>query len=114
MNGAATVVHKKNNFDEVIQCGVSIDGTWQRRGHLSLNGCFSVISLDTGKVLDIEILSKMCKICSKKTEDSISHECKKHIGSSGAMEPIGVYRKIYSDEKIAICAILWRWGFKKF
>ncbi|GFW11564.1 uncharacterized protein TNCV_3810831 [Trichonephila clavipes] len=34
----------------------------------------------------------MCRLCSKKTEDSISHECEKHVGSSGAMEPVGVYR----------------------
>ncbi|GFX35991.1 uncharacterized protein TNCV_4215131 [Trichonephila clavipes] len=60
--------------------------------HLSLNGCVSVISIDTGKVLGIEVLSKMCRLCSKKTEDSFSHECKKHVGSSGAMEPVGVYR----------------------
>ncbi|GFS52409.1 uncharacterized protein TNCV_4851061 [Trichonephila clavipes] len=94
MNEAAAEVHKKNNFDEVIQCGVSVDGTWQCRGHLSLNGCVSVISIDTGKVLDIEVLSKMCRICLKKTEDSISYECEKHVGSSGAMEPVGVYRII--------------------
>ncbi|GFY46583.1 uncharacterized protein TNIN_160791 [Trichonephila inaurata madagascariensis] len=49
MNEAAAEVRKKNNFDEVIQYCVSVDGTWQRRGHLSLNGCVSVISIDTGK-----------------------------------------------------------------
>ncbi|GFY06587.1 uncharacterized protein TNCV_3524431 [Trichonephila clavipes] len=92
MNETASEVHKKNNFNEVIQCGVSVDGTWQRRGHLSLNGCVSVISTDTGKLLVIEVFSKMCRLCSKKTKDSISHECEKHVGSSGAMEPVGVYR----------------------
>ncbi|GFU81776.1 hypothetical protein TNCV_3086881 [Trichonephila clavipes] len=67
-------------FNEAFQCGVSVDGTWQRKGHLSLNGCVSVISIDTSKVLDIEVLSKMCRLCSKKTEDSISHECEKRVG----------------------------------
>ncbi|GFY20476.1 uncharacterized protein TNCV_211081 [Trichonephila clavipes] len=47
----------------------------------------------TGNVLKIEALSEMCRLCSKKTEDNISHECGKHVGSSGAMEPDGVYRK---------------------
>ncbi|GFW33225.1 hypothetical protein TNCV_2859031 [Trichonephila clavipes] len=47
MNEAAAEVHKKNNFDVVVQCGVPVDGTWQRRAHLSLNGCVSVISIDT-------------------------------------------------------------------
>ncbi|GFY51771.1 uncharacterized protein TNIN_97311 [Trichonephila inaurata madagascariensis] len=54
MNKAAAEVHKKNNFEEVVQCGVSVDGTWQRGGHLSLNGCVSAIFIDTGRVLDIE------------------------------------------------------------
>ncbi|GFW08331.1 uncharacterized protein TNCV_1656451 [Trichonephila clavipes] len=89
MNQAASEVHKKNNFDEVFQCGVSVDGTWQCREHLFLNGCVGVISIDTGKALDIEVMSKMCRLCSKKTEDSISLECEKHVGSSGV---IGVYR----------------------
>ncbi|GFU43451.1 uncharacterized protein TNCV_53511 [Trichonephila clavipes] len=28
----------------------------------------------------------------KKHENRIAHECEKHVGSSGAMEPVGVYR----------------------
>lgn len=35
------------------ECGVSDDGTWQRHGHSSLNGFVSVISVDTGKVIDM-------------------------------------------------------------
>ncbi|GFT08291.1 uncharacterized protein TNCV_1438941 [Trichonephila clavipes] len=92
MNVAAAEVHKKYNFDEVVQCGVSIVGTWQRRRHLFLNGCISVISIDTGEILDIEVLSKMCRLCSEKPENRISHECEKHVGSFGTMEPVGVYR----------------------
>ncbi|GFY42084.1 uncharacterized protein TNIN_259681 [Trichonephila inaurata madagascariensis] len=53
MNEAAAEVHKKNNFDEVIQCSVSVNGTWQRRGHLSLNGCVSVISIDNARDLSV-------------------------------------------------------------
>ncbi|GFV57539.1 uncharacterized protein TNCV_4398951 [Trichonephila clavipes] len=87
---SSTVENEDKN--EVVQCGVSVDRTWQRKGHLSLNGCVSVISIDTGKVLDIEVLSKMCRLCSKKTEDGISHECEKHAGSSGAMESVEVCR----------------------
>ncbi|GFV78889.1 uncharacterized protein TNCV_4079891 [Trichonephila clavipes] len=92
MNEAAAEIHEKKNFDEVVQCGVSVDGTSQRRGHLSLNGCVSAISIDTGKVLDMEVMSKMCRLCLKKHENRIAHECEKHVGSSGAMEPVGVYR----------------------
>ncbi|GFY25182.1 uncharacterized protein TNCV_2483031 [Trichonephila clavipes] len=34
------------------ECGVSVDGTWQKRGYSSLNGCVSTISVDSGKILD--------------------------------------------------------------
>ena len=48
-----------NNTD----CGVSVDGSWQKRGYVSLNGCVSVISMDSGKVLDVEQMSRYCKSC---------------------------------------------------
>ncbi|GFV20224.1 uncharacterized protein TNCV_1534141 [Trichonephila clavipes] len=44
----------KNKF---VECGISVDGTWQRRGYSSMNGCVAALSVDTGKVVDIEILS---------------------------------------------------------
>ncbi|GFX77790.1 uncharacterized protein TNCV_1107071 [Trichonephila clavipes] len=39
---------------------VAIDGTWQKRGHTSLNGVVTAVSVDTGKVVDAEILSRKC------------------------------------------------------
>ncbi|GFV95581.1 uncharacterized protein TNCV_4575821 [Trichonephila clavipes] len=39
---------------------VAIDGTWQKRGHTSLNGVATAVSVDTGKVVDAEILSRKC------------------------------------------------------
>lgn len=72
-------------------CGISVDGTWQRRGHTSLNGCVSLISIDTGKILDVEVMSQYCRVCetSNKTRD---HTCSNHKGSSGSMEVFGAYR----------------------
>ncbi|GFX87919.1 transposable element Tcb1 transposase [Trichonephila clavipes] len=43
---------------EFSQCGRVGDGTWQRRDILP-NGCVSVISIDSGKVLDVEFMSKV-------------------------------------------------------
>ena len=40
--------------------GVSVDGTWQRKGFTYLNGVITAISIDSGKVLDTAILSKSC------------------------------------------------------
>ena len=38
------------NETETVDCGVSCDGTWQKRGFSSRNGCITAIP-DTGKVL---------------------------------------------------------------
>ena len=89
----------KNNTD----CGVSVDGSWQKRGHVSLNGCVSVISMDTGKALDVEPMSRYCKSCKvyaklDKNLDSFKdwqrgHTCKANFeGSAAAMEPEGAKR----------------------
>ena len=50
---------KNVNDDELADCAVSCDGTWQRRGFSTLNGCVT-LSCDTGKVLDTEPLSRTC------------------------------------------------------
>ncbi|GFU67461.1 uncharacterized protein TNCV_1599431 [Trichonephila clavipes] len=44
----------------------AFDGSWQKRDHTSLNGVVSAISLETGKVLDFECLSKYCFVCKNK------------------------------------------------
>ena len=43
---------------EPVNCGVSCDGTWQKRGFSSRNGCVTAISIDTEKVLDVDTLSR--------------------------------------------------------
>ena len=51
--------HKGNlNADGISQCGVLCDGTWQKRGHSSMNGCVTALSMDTGKCLDVEVLTR--------------------------------------------------------
>ncbi|GFY21117.1 CCHC-type domain-containing protein [Trichonephila clavipes] len=76
---AADEVRKLKNTSDVAECGVSVDGTWQRRGHSSLNGCVAVLSIDTGKVLDLEVMSKWCRNCNT----SKSSEKKAHSKESG-------------------------------
>ncbi|GFX73895.1 uncharacterized protein TNCV_397061 [Trichonephila clavipes] len=93
MKEAALEIRSNETDTEFSQCGVSVDGTWQRRGYSSLNGCVSVISIGSGKVLDVEFMSKVCRLCNSKNKKLNNiHNCAKHIGSSGAMEPLGVYR----------------------
>ena len=94
----------KANFGTDI--GVSVDGSWQRRGHASQNGIVTAVSIDTGKCLDVEIMSNTCKECLiwKKKEGTpeyidwkASHQSRcaiNHSGSAGSMEPEGA-KKIF-------------------
>ena len=90
---------------DTLDIAVSFDGTWAKRGHTSLFGVVYVISVDTGEVLDYEVLSNFCKTCqyydSKKDEDFESYvkgmaahmeagNCSiNYEGSSNAMEMEG-------------------------
>ena len=51
---------------EIAKVAITVDGTWQRRGHSSKNGAVFAISVLTGEVLDFEILSKVCFACRAK------------------------------------------------
>ncbi|CAG2204023.1 unnamed protein product [Mytilus edulis] len=47
------------------KCAVSVDGSWAHVGYSARNGFVSVITIDTGKVLDYVTLSNECKGCKK-------------------------------------------------
>ena len=97
--------------EPVTETTIMIDGTWQRRGHSSLNGVVTAISMENGKVLDYEVLSKSCKGCqimSSKDKSSLEYKqwevthqpkCKKtHDGSAPSMEPAGAIRIFQRSE----------------
>lgn len=52
--------------DGINEIAAAFDGTWQKRGHTSMNGVVTVTSFDTGKVLDYECFSKFCVGCVNK------------------------------------------------
>ena len=95
---------KKANDDDIVDTSVSCDGTWQRRGYSSLNGVVTSISIDTGKILDCEAMSRSCKACKlkealKRTDRNAydgwkaSHNCKiNYLGSAPGMEVTGAKR----------------------
>ena len=68
-----TSSHAVNPADVVV----STDGTWMRRGYSSLYGVQTVISLDTKKTLDVEILSKSCARCRSWRSRLDKHEVSK-------------------------------------
>ncbi|GFW11124.1 uncharacterized protein TNCV_2842501 [Trichonephila clavipes] len=63
---------------------VAVDGSWQKRGFSMKNGLVTVTSVDTGKVIDVEVFSKHC-ICPNKNKHL--QNCKRNFkGYSGKME----------------------------
>ncbi|GFT86906.1 uncharacterized protein TNCV_4300441 [Trichonephila clavipes] len=48
IKAATEIVEKQQNLSsDIVKCGISVDGTWKRRGYTSMNGCVAAISVDT-------------------------------------------------------------------
>ena len=101
------IKNKNKNIDMengVTDTAVSVDGTWQKRGYSSFNGVVTAISMENGKVVDTEALTRYCRGCKVAENVRISdparydlwkaeHIClKNHSGSAGAMEVNGAGR----------------------
>ena len=87
---------------DVAQGAVTVDSTWQKRGHSSKIGVVFIISVRTGEVVKYEVLSQVCHECIhygkidrnspeyKKWKAHHSDACSiNHKGSSGSMEVKG-------------------------
>lgn len=105
----ATESMRKAAEEEAIANGsrkvtVSGDGTWKTRGFKSQIGVATIIGTETGKVIDVEVMSLSCKGCEqwkgplsgrifKEWQKKHSEKCaKNHEGSSGKMEVDGMVR----------------------
>ena len=83
----------------MTDCTVSLDESWQKRGHDSLNGVVTAINWVNDKVIDYHVMSKKCKLCqiwNKKKRSpeydiwKTEHKCSiNHKGSAGSMESAG-------------------------
>ena len=62
----------KCDVDGAVPVAVSVDGTWQKRGFTSKFGVTLIVSVDTGEILDFEVLSLHCHECSKHQLDDKS------------------------------------------
>ena len=67
MNASAAELCKGS--PEPTDIGVTMDGTWQRRGYSSINRVVVAMSVVSGKVVDNEPLSPFCKACSTMTRN---------------------------------------------
>ena len=54
--------------DYILNTGVPGDNTWQRKGFSSFNGVFAAIYVESGKVLDLEPMSRYWKDCISKKD----------------------------------------------
>ena len=52
----------KKYKDCVGDIEISVDGSWQK-GYTSLNGVITALSIDNGKIVDLEVLNRYCKHC---------------------------------------------------
>ncbi|KAK6188680.1 hypothetical protein SNE40_004811 [Patella caerulea] len=100
--------HARQEEETTSDVTVSCDGTWQKRGFSSKNCIATVLTVDPNgagcRVVDTEVMSNYCNICStmkhklneqefkKWSEDNKSKGLclKNHNGSAGAMEPAGM------------------------
>ena len=48
--------------NNILDITVSADGSWQKRGHSSLNGVVTLVASDTAKCVDYRVLSKHCLV----------------------------------------------------
>ena len=100
---------------------MSLDGTWQRRGHVSHNCVVTALSVDTGNWLDVETLANACKGCTvwedkndktpeEYNEWKLTHKCRlNHTGSAGSMESIGsvrVFERSVEKRNLKYCEYL--------
>ena len=56
---------------------ISVDDTWQKRGCTSLDGAVAAISIETGCILDVEVMTRYCQGCihiERFTENADLHE----------------------------------------
>ena len=57
-----------SSSDEIINIGVSFDGSWLTRGHRSKYGIGAVIDVVTVHVIDYEVLCNYCRQCTAKAK----------------------------------------------
>jgi len=108
---AAEEKQKSMEHNEVDGLTVSSDGSWRKRGFSSLFGLVTLIGWYTGKVLDVCVKSKYCKVCeywknkegtAEYEEVYAAHEPKcyaNHQGSAGKMEDDAVVEIFRRSEK---------------
>ena len=82
----------KSNSNDIA---VAFNGSWKKRGHVSLNGIVSATSVENSNVVDIDIFSKHYRCPGKLKNEHISSCIANYSGKSGGIEVNGV-KEIYN------------------
>ena len=97
--------------DQIINTSVSYYGSWNRRGHSSLNSVGTTISMPTGKILDVKPLRRSCKACSLKKHLKKVIPLHMNNGKTVIHEILnGIKVRVFSGKNIerSFCAIMIR------
>ena len=62
-----------------VEIAVSFDGSWKQRGHYSNVGFAAVIERKSRKVVDYELLNRICEPCSKWTMEMIESKREEYL-----------------------------------
>ena len=96
-------MNQKKMVCMILVIGITADGIWRRRGYSPSYGFVTGMSLITGKVLDVEVMSKECWECitwsSKKGSEESEHwwEGHQHNCSNRGVRQRSVAKKIDYD-----------------
>ena len=63
MNEASEEIRVLGGGVHIVDTSVSCDGTWQKRGLTSLNGAVACLSINTGKGINVDVMSHYCQAC---------------------------------------------------
>lgn len=82
-------LHRKPDQDGFLDVDVSFDCTWMKRGYKSHAGVGFAMEVNTGMVIDLDVLFNYCQACisNNKKNTQKKHKCQKNFdGKAGAME----------------------------
>ncbi|RUS68925.1 hypothetical protein EGW08_023314 [Elysia chlorotica] len=115
---AATSTQENPGQLQVPATTISYDGTWHKRGHSSHFGVGVAIDIESGFVLDTQVLSNYCHGCEvgPKPESPLyiqwraDHHCQKNFdGSSNAMEAeaaVAIFRRSVTNRGLVYSKML--------
>ncbi|GFV08003.1 uncharacterized protein TNCV_4785341 [Trichonephila clavipes] len=100
MNAAVheAVIANDNNSN----IAVAVDGTWHKRGYSSLNGVVCATSVENGKVIDFEALTKYCSsIIFQRSETSRKACYTQYLGDGDSKGFLTIKEaKVYGDTEV--------------